>query len=112
MPSGDLLAPSLYRENGPQAVRSVIEQPDDEHIVSKFLSKDPRSYITGCETIVLEDSITISDNNNANKLLEFTLPEGSDVISDVNLTIRFKFKENNSNKVYINNQFIFKCCRK
>tara|TARA_B100000963_G_scaffold361967_1_gene401408 strand:+ start:6881 stop:8308 length:1428 start_codon:yes stop_codon:yes gene_type:complete len=86
MPSGELLAPSLFTESGIQSVRSTNEVDNSENVVSKFLSQPARNYISGSEVGTIEQVVKLSDTNAAAAAI-FTLPSNCDVITGVSLTV-------------------------
>lgn len=87
MPSGDQLAHSLFSENGTQSIRSSKAPEEDERIISKFINNPPRDFISGTETIVLEQEI--DDNYTVN----YQLSNNCDAYSKISLETEFEIDE-------------------
>lgn len=85
MPTGSDLPHFTFTAGGTQSVRTAVD--NSENPISSFLSADPKKYLSGANTVVIEETVKGTDNNSKiNNLAEyvtFRLPDDCDAISDV-----------------------------
>lgn len=85
MPTGSDLPHFTFTDGGSQSVRTVVD--NSENAVSSFLSADPKRFLSGANTVILEESVKgTASNTKINNLVEyvtFRLPDDCDSISDV-----------------------------
>jgi len=92
MPSGSTLPFVTYKDTGIQSVTSTITSLEDENVVSSFLSMPSRTYLHGCNDVVIEGEIDIGTNTNLSQLptvQTFRIPDDGDAISKVSFFYEF-----------------------
>lgn len=86
MPSGATLPFVTYKDTGIQSVTSTITPIEDENVVSSFLSMPSRTYLHGCNDVVIDGEIDIGTNTKLSQLKgfqTFRIPDDADAISKV-----------------------------
>lgn len=85
MPTGSDLPHFTFTDGGSQSVRTAIDS--SENAVSSFLSADPKRFLSGANTVILEESVKGTNSNtridNLVEYVTFRLPDDCDAISDV-----------------------------
>ena len=86
MPSGSTLPFVTYKDTGIQSVTSTITPIEDENVVSSFLSMPSRTYLHGCNDVVIDGEIDVGTNTKLSQLKgfqTFRIPDDADAISKV-----------------------------
>lgn len=85
MPTGSDLPHFTFTDGGSQSVRTAVD--DSENAISSFLSADPKRFLSGANTVIIEESVKgTNSNTRVDNLVEYTtfrLPDDCDAISDV-----------------------------
>lgn len=92
MPSGATLPFVTYKDTGIQSVTSTITPIEDENVVSSFLSMPSRTYLHGCNDVVIEGETDIGTNTKLSQLptvQTFRIPDDADAISKVSFLYEF-----------------------
>ena len=87
MTSGGILPFRTYTENGIQSINSALEPNGDENVVSEFLSKPDRTFLNGCNDIILPRRLALVDGTSLAQVQTFVIPNGCDAISDIYLNL-------------------------
>jgi len=86
MPIGATLPFVTYKDTGIQSVTSTITPIEDENVVSSFLSMPSRTYLHGCNDVVIDGEIDVGTNTKLSQLKgfqTFRIPDDADAISKV-----------------------------
>lgn len=92
MPSGATLPFVTYKDTGIQSVTSTVTSLEDENVVSSFLSMPSRTYLHGCNDVVIEGETDIGTNIKLSQLPTFQvfrIPDDGDAISKVSFVYEF-----------------------
>jgi len=87
MTSGGILPFRTYTENGIQSINSALEPNGDENVVSEFLSKPDRTFLSGCNDIILPRQVPLVDGTAVAQVQTFVIPNGCDAITDIYLNL-------------------------
>ena len=97
MPIGATLPFVTYKDTGIQSVTSTITPIEDENVVSSFLSMPSRTYLHGCNDVVIEGEIDIGTNTKLSQLTgyqTFRIPDDADAISKVSFLFELDYDGN------------------
>lgn len=95
MPSGATLPFVTYKDTGIQSVTSTITSLEDENVVSSFLSMPSRTYLHGCNDVVVEGEIDVGTNTKLSNLptfQTFRIPDDADAISKVSFSYEVDYE--------------------
>lgn len=87
MTSGGILPFRTYTESGIQSINSALEPNGDENVVSEFLSKPDRTFLSGCNDVILPRQIPLVDGTAVAQVQTFVIPNGCDAITDIYLNL-------------------------
>ena len=102
MPSGATLPFVTYKDTGIQSVTSTITSLEDENVVSSFLSMPSRTYLNGCNDVVVEGEVDIGTNFKLNQLKSvqtFRIPDDADAISKVSFSYEVDYDSSATSNV-------------
>lgn len=102
MPSGATLPFVTYKDTGIQSVTSAITSLEDENVVSSFLSMPSRTYLNGCNDVVVEGEVDIGTNFKLSQLKgfqTFRIPDDADAISKVSFSYEVDYESNATSNV-------------
>lgn len=85
MPTGSDLPHFTFTDGGSQSVRTAVD--NTENAISAFLTSEQKRFLSGSNTVVIEESVkgSAADTkiNNLKDSVTFKLPDDCDAISDV-----------------------------
>ncbi len=107
MPTGATLPFITYKDTGVQSVTSTLTPLEDENVVSTFLSNPSRTYLHGCNDVIVEGEISVGTNTLADigdtnadavKFQTFRIPDDCDAISKISFCYEFIVDNNNASE--------------
>lgn len=105
MPTGATLPFITYKDTGVQSVTSTLTPLEDENVVSTFLSNPSRTYLHGCNDVIVEGETDIGTNKLSNigvtngiKSQTFRIPDDCDAISKISFYYEFTVDKTNSSE--------------